>query len=153
MSVDKRAAQFYANDFGVPLVEAERRLLIQGYSSELLQAIEQELYDVDQNRPAQPAAVVSGKFEWKDGCLYLVDNNGEYMTPLFPKYPKGIVKWNEATKTLNLNGRVFKMGGYIKTNGSYHRYTPNTVGGAEYEKQVDKKCLTPTVAMIGTFFD
>ena len=45
LSVDKRAAQFYANDFGVPLAEAERRLLIQGYSSELLQAIEQELKD------------------------------------------------------------------------------------------------------------
>lgn len=43
LSVDKRAAQFYADDFGVPLVEAERRLLIQEYSSELLQAIEQEL--------------------------------------------------------------------------------------------------------------
>ena len=45
LSVDKRAAQFYANDFGVPLAEAERRLLIQEYSSELLQAIEQELKD------------------------------------------------------------------------------------------------------------
>lgn len=43
LSVDKRAAQFYADDFGVPLAEAERRLLIQEYSSELLQAIEQEL--------------------------------------------------------------------------------------------------------------
>ena len=43
LSVNKRAAQFYADDFGVPLAEAERRLLIQEYSSELLQAIEQEL--------------------------------------------------------------------------------------------------------------
>lgn len=45
LSVDKRAAQFYADDFGVPLAEAERRLLMQEYSSELLQAIDQQLKD------------------------------------------------------------------------------------------------------------
>ena len=45
LSVDKRAVQFYADDFGVPLAEAERRLLMQEYSSELLQAIDQQLKD------------------------------------------------------------------------------------------------------------
>ncbi len=72
---------------------------------------------------------------------------------MFPLYPKGIVKWDEATKTLNLNGRVFKMRDFISINGQYSDYVPNSPIGIEYEKQGDKKCLTPTVAFIGTFFD
>ena len=107
-------------------------------------------YDVDQNRPAQPAAVVSGKFEWKDGCLYLVDNNGEYMTPLFPKYPKGLVKWDESTKIINLDGHIFNMGDPIYTNGGYQDYVPNSVGDAEYEKQGNTNCLAPTQVKVGT---
>ena len=110
-------------------------------------------YYVDPVHPTQAAAIVRGNFVWRDHCLYLIGSDRKFNTAMFPEFPKGIVNWDEATKTLNLNGRVFKMGGYIKTNGSYHRYTPNTVGGAEYEKQGDKKCLTPSVAMIGTFFD
>ncbi len=45
IGVDKRAAQIYANEFEVSIAEAERRLLIQQYSSGLLRAIEQELKD------------------------------------------------------------------------------------------------------------
>ena len=102
---------------------------------------------------AQAAAIVRGNFVWRDHCLYLIGSNRKFTTAMFPEFPKGIVKWDEATKTLNLNGRVFKMGDYIKTNGAYWPYHPNTPGGAEFEKQGDKKCLTPTVAFIGTFFD
>lgn len=72
---------------------------------------------------------------------------------MFSELPKAIVKWDEATKTLNLNGRAFKMGDYIKTNGAYWSYKPNTPEGIEYEEQGDKKCLTPTIALIGAFFD
>ena len=72
---------------------------------------------------------------------------------MFSEFPKAIVKWDEATKTLNLNGRAFKMGDYIKTNGAYWSYKPNTPKGIEYEEQGDKKCLTPTIALIGAFFD
>ena len=110
-------------------------------------------YYVDPVNQAQAAAIVRGNFVWRDHCLYLIGSDRKFTTAMFPKFPKGIVNWDEATKTLNLNGRVFKMGDYISTNGSYQRYTPNTVGGAEYEKQGDKKCLTPSVAKIGTFFD
>lgn len=110
-------------------------------------------YYVDPIHQSQAAAIVRGNFVWRDHCLYLIGSDRKFTTAMFPEFPKGIVKWNEATKTLNLNGRVFKMGDYISTNGSYQRYTPNTVGGAEYEKQGDKKCLTPSVAKIGTFFD
>lgn len=110
-------------------------------------------YYLDPINPTQAASIVRGNFVWRDHCLYLIGSDRKFNTAMFPEFPKGIVKWNEATKTLNLNGRVFKMGDYISTNGSYQRYTPNTVGGAEYEKQGDKKCLTPSVAKIGTFFD
>ena len=110
-------------------------------------------YYVDPVNQAQAAAIVRGNFVWRDHCLYLIGSDRKFTTAMFPEFPKGIVNWDEATKTLNLNGRVFKMGDYISTNGSYQRYTPNTVGGAEYEKQGDKKCLTPSVAKIGTFFD
>ena len=110
-------------------------------------------YYVDPIHQSQAAAIVRGNFVWRDHCLYLIGSDRKFTTAMFPEFPKGIVKWDEATKTLNLNGRVFKMGDYISTNGSYQRYTPNTVGGAEYEKQGDKKCLTPSVAKIGTFFD
>ncbi len=110
-------------------------------------------YYLDPINPTQAASIVRGNFVWRDHCLYLIGSDRKFNTAMFPEFPKGIVNWEEATKTLNLNGRVFKMGDYISTNGSYQRYTPNTVGGAEYEKQGDKKCLTPSVAKIGTFFD
>ena len=110
-------------------------------------------YYVDPIHQSQAAAIVRGNFVWRDHCLYLIGSDRKFTTAMFPEFPKGIVKWDEATKTLNLNGRVFKIGDYISTNGSYQRYTPNTVGGAEYEKQGDKKCLTPSLAKIGTFFD
>ena len=110
-------------------------------------------YYLDPINPTQAASIVRGNFVWRDHCLYLIGSDRKFNTAMFPEFPKGIVNWEEATKTLNLNGRVFKMGDYISTNGSYQRYIPNTVGGAEYEKQGDKKCLTPSVAKIGTFFD
>ena len=110
-------------------------------------------YYVDPIHQSQAAAIVRGNFVWRDHCLYLIGSDRKFTTAMFPEFPKGIVKWDEATKTLNLNGRVFKMGDYIKTNGAYWPYHPNTPGGAEFEKQGDKKCLTPTVAFIGTFFD
>ena len=110
-------------------------------------------YYLDPINPTQAASIVRGNFVWRDHCLYLIGSDRKFNTAMFPEFPKGIVNWEEATKTLNLNGRVFKMGDYISTNGSYQRYTPNTVGGAEYEKQGDKKCLTPSVAKIGTFLD
>ena len=110
-------------------------------------------YYLDPVHPTQDASIVRGNFVWRDHCLYLIGSDRKFTTAMFPEFPKGIVKWDEATKTLNLKGRVFKMGDYISTNGSYKLYTPNTVGGAEYEKQGDKKCLTPSLAKIGTFFD
>lgn len=125
----------------------------------ILEAVEPEqktsifYYYLDPVHPTQAASIVRSNFVWRDHCLYLIGSDRKFNTAMFPEFPKGIVNWDEATKTLNLNGRVFKMGDYISTNGSYQRYTPNTVGGAEYEKQGDKKCLTPSVAKIGTFFD
>lgn len=110
-------------------------------------------YYVDPVNQAQAAAIVRGNFVWRNNCLYLIGSDRKFTTAMFPEFPKGIVKWDEVTKTLSLNGRVFKMGDYIKTNGAYWSYLPNTPGGAEFEKQGDKKCLTPTVAFIGTFFD
>lgn len=110
-------------------------------------------YYVDPIHQSQAAAIVRGNFVWRDHCLYLIGSDRKFTTAMFPEFPKGIVKWDEATKTLNLNGRVFKIGDYIKTNGAYWPYHPNTPGGAEFEKQGDKKCLTPYVALIGTFFD
>lgn len=110
-------------------------------------------YYVDPIHQAQPAAIVRGNFVWSNHCLYLIGSNRKFTTAMFPEFPKGIVKWDEATKTVSINGRVFKMSDYIKTNGAYLPYHPNTPGGAEYEKQGDKKCLTPTIALIGTFFD
>lgn len=110
-------------------------------------------YYVDPIHQSQAAAIVRGNFVWRDHCLYLIGSDRKFTTAMFPEFPKGIVKWDEATKTLHLNGRVFKIGDYIKTNGAYWPYHPNTPGGAEFEKQGDKKCLTPYVALIGTFFD
>ena len=110
-------------------------------------------YYLDPVNPTQAVSIVRGSFVWRDHCLYLIGNDRELYTAAFPQFPKGIVNWNEATKTLNLNGRVFKMGDYISTNGSYQRYATNTAGSAEYEKQGDKKCLTPSIVKIGTFFD
>ncbi|MGP9829692.1 hypothetical protein [Psychrobacter sp. AOP1-A1-60] len=106
-------------------------------------------YDVSPTSYAQPAASVSGVFFWKEGCIYLLDN-GEYRTALFPSLPKGIFKWDEATKTLNLEGHIFKMGDKIVTNGGWLTYVPNSNGDKALEAQGDKKCLTPSLTMIGT---
>lgn len=105
---------------------------------------------VDPVHQAQPMAVVSGTFDWKDDCLYLILGDGEYTTPLFPEFPRGLVKWDEVTKTLNLDGHTFGMGDYINTNGGYLTYHPGSVGHSEYEKQGNKKCLMPTLVMVGT---
>lgn len=105
---------------------------------------------VDPINQAQPMAVVSGTFDWKNDCLYLILGDGEYTTPLFPELPKGLVKWDEVNKTLNLDGHTFGMGDYINTNGGYLPYHPGSVGHAEYENQGDKKCLMPTLVMVGT---
>lgn len=107
-------------------------------------------YYVNPVRQAQSAAVVEGKFTWKDGCIYLIGKDGTYNTAMFPLYPKGIVQWDESSKTLNLNGRVYKMGDSISTNGQYSDYVPNSPIGREYEAQGDKNCLNPTMALIGT---
>ena len=107
-------------------------------------------YYVNPVRPAQSAAVVEGRFAWKDGCIYLVGRDGIYNTAMFPLYPKDIVKWDESSKTLILDGRIYKMGDFILTNGQYSDYVPQSPIGIEYEKQGDKKCLNPTLAKIGT---
>lgn len=107
-------------------------------------------YYVNPVRPAQSAGMVQGTFKWQDGCIYLVDNKGVYSTAMFPMYPEEAVIWNERNKTLNINGRIFKMGDYISTNGQYSEYVENTPLALDYEKQGDKKCLTPILAKIGT---
>ncbi|MGF1145054.1 hypothetical protein ACQSAK_28700 [Klebsiella pneumoniae] len=106
-------------------------------------------YYVDPNHYGQAMGFISGTLEWKDNCIYLV-KNGEYRTATFPELPQGLIGWEESTKTLSLDNRTFKMGDYINTNGSYTRYIPNTDGAAYYDKQGDKKCLTPYLAQIGT---
>lgn len=107
-------------------------------------------YYVNPVRPAQSAAVVEGKFAWRDGCIYLVGRDGVYNTAMFPLYPKSLVEWDEASKTLILNGHIYKMGDFISTNGHYSDYVSNSPIGIEYEKQGDKKCLKSTLAKIGT---
>ena len=107
-------------------------------------------YYVNPVRPAQSAAVVEGTFAWKEGCIYLVGKDGVYNTAMFPLYPKDIIKWDEATKTLNLNGHIFNMGDSISTNGQYSDYVPDSPIGIEYENQGNKKCLNSTLVKIGT---
>lgn len=106
-------------------------------------------YDVSPTTYAQPVAAVRGTFVWENGCIYIIDD-GEYRTALFPSLPKGIFKWDEANKTLDLEGHIFKMGDRIATNGGWLNYIPNSNGDKYLEAQGDKKCLTPTLTMIGT---
>lgn len=107
-------------------------------------------YIVNEERPAQAAGFVQGKFTWKDGCIYLVNSKGEYNTAMFPMYPKSETHWDESTKTITLHGIPFKIGDSISTNGMYSEYVPNTEIAKLYESQGDKRCLTPTLAQIGT---
>ena len=106
-------------------------------------------YYTDPVTQAQSMASVGGVFKWQKGCLYLIHKDGSYMTAMFPKYPKNAIKWNEYDKTLSLNGYVFKMGDYIRTNGRYSKYYPDN-DIEEYAKQGDKNCLTPMLVEIGT---
>ena len=106
-------------------------------------------YYTDPVTQAQAMASVGGVFKWQKGCLYLIHKDGSYMTAMFPKYPENAVKWNEYDKTLSLNGYVFKMGDYIRTNGRYSKYYPDN-DIEEYAKQGDRSCLTPTLVEIGT---
>ena len=106
-------------------------------------------YDVSPTSYAQPVAAVTGTFVWKDGCIYIIDD-GKYRTALFPSLPEGVFSWDEATKTLNLEGHIFKMGDRIATNGGWLNYIPNSNAAKYLEAQGDKKCLTSTLTMIGT---
>ncbi|WP_169391427.1 MULTISPECIES: hypothetical protein [Psychrobacter] len=107
-------------------------------------------YYVNPIRPAQSVALVQGKFEWKDGCIYLVGKDGVYNTATFPLYPKEIVNWEESSKTLFLAGRTYKMGDFISTNGQYSDYVPNSPIGREYEQQGNVNCLKSKLVQIGT---
>ena len=98
----------------------------------------------------QATALVTGTFAWKAGCLYLVGKDGVYHTAMFPMYPKGLVQWDEASKTITLDGHDFKMGDFISTNGHYSDYVANSPMGLEYQNQGNKKCLNPSIANIGT---
>lgn len=106
-------------------------------------------YYTDPVTQAQAMASVEGVFKWQKGCLYLIQKDGSYMTAMFPKYPENAVKWNEYNKTLSLNGYIFKMGDYIRTNGQYSKYYPDN-DIEEYAKQGDGSCLTPMLVEIGT---
>lgn len=106
-------------------------------------------YYTDPMTQAQAIASVEGVFKWEKGCLYLVQKDGSYMTAMFPRYPENAIKWNEYNKTLSLNGYIFKMGDYIKTNGQYSKYYPDN-DIEEYEKQGDKSCLTSILVEVGT---
>lgn len=107
-------------------------------------------YYVDPITQAQLMASVEGMFVWKDGCIYLKQKDGTYMTAIFPEYPRDIVKWNESNKTIELAGKIFKMGDYIKTNGQYSKYDPNSINDIEYQKQGSESCLTPMLVEVGT---
>ncbi len=107
-------------------------------------------YYVNPDNEYQAMDVVKGRFAWQDGCLYLIGPDGTYNTAMFPQYPKGIVKWDQTTKTLNLNGKVFKMGDYINTNGMYQPYDPDGINHKIYATQGDKRCLNHMLAYIGT---
>lgn len=107
-------------------------------------------YDVSPISYAQPAALIEGRFVWKDGCIYLEDN-GECSAVLFPAMPKGIFSWNEANKTVVLNGNSFEMGDYIRTNGGVYKYFPGSNGHKYLEEQGGKRCLTPQLIHIGTY--
>lgn len=106
-------------------------------------------YYTDPMTQAQAMASVEGVFKWEKGCLYLVQKDGSYMTAMFPRYPENAIKWNEYNKTLSLNGYIFKMGDYIKTNGQYSKYYPDN-DIEEYGKQGDKSCLTSILVEVGT---
>ena len=107
-------------------------------------------YPLTPSMPYQAMAILAGRFEWKDECIYLVNRRGTYSTAMFPSYPKEDVQWDEESKTLNLKGHIFRMGDWIKTNGNYDTYVPNVGRFIEYENQGDKKCLTTSLAYVGT---
>lgn len=107
-------------------------------------------YYVNPTNQSQAMGIVSGIFLWKDECLYLIDPNGTYSTAMFPQYPKDIVKWDEANKILTLDGKVFKMGDYISTNGMYITYDPDNINHKIYGTQGNKRCLSSRLAYIGT---
>lgn len=101
-------------------------------------------YHIDPDENYQALARITGTFVWEDGCIFL--KSGDYYST--PMFPNAFTVWDEGTKTLTLNGHVFKMGDFITTNGGFGAYRPNT--GDPLEKQGDKKCLKPQIAGIGT---
>ncbi len=101
-------------------------------------------YHIDPDENYQTLARITGTFEWDNECIFLKTGD-DYYTPMFPD---AFTDWDEDTKTLTLDGHIFKMGDFIDTNGGYGTYKPNTGNGLE--EQGDPKCLKPNVAGIGT---
>lgn len=93
-------------------------------------------------------ASVQGIFTWENGCLYLRQPDGRYMTAMFPRYPEDIVQWDEHHKTLTLDGHIFEMGDAFESKGQYSKYSSdNDLEG--YEKQGNNSCLTSLLVEIG----
>lgn len=107
---------------------------------------------VDPKFPYEPAALLTGKFEIENNCLYWVSYGGKKSTPLFPNYPKGAVKLDTKRKTITYGDHRIKIGKRFAVNGGIVRYRAGSRGGKYYEEQGHVECLTPNLAIIGTSF-
>lgn len=104
-------------------------------------------YTLDSSEDAtQSQAAIEGIFVLKDGCLILDHGSGLYSTPMFPD---SISKWNKKDHIMTINGIPFGLGDKIYTNGGYYLYGPDT--NTQLEKEIDKKCLMPSISFLGTF--
>ena len=111
-------------------------------------------YTVNPKYMVQMMAVVAGRFQWENGCIYL-HNGDRKFTAIFPDYPTDSVRWNESEHILTLSNSKtetevlqFRMGDSILTNGYYVNYNPDLVAVTAPE---NRKCLSSDgAAMVGT---
>ena len=71
------------------------------------------------------ASGISGRFSWDKNCLVFISVDGSKVTPLFPY---GLTKWDDASKTLTIEGIAIKMGELIETNGTFFKNLLNREG-------------------------
>lgn len=105
-------------------------------------------YPFDPKKP-QIDMAISGKLLVKNNCLFLMDGNGEMVTPVFPS---GVSQWDEPQGIVHIYGKQFPIGSTIRTNGGYFDYSPKAQFDP-FESKADPSCLKDKRLILGTKFD
>ncbi len=75
---------------------------------------------VNPKYPYEAIALLTGKFEIENNCLYWISKGGAKSTAVFPEYPKDVVKLDVKSNTLIYANHKIKIGKMFEVNGAIY---------------------------------